>query len=173
MWALSAVPSPSSCGPSSTEPASLRSWLCDAEFVLHDLVFQKTLYRIEIKTLRCGHIWLGEINSTARSTAGGVSLSVDVATMAFSCHAADFDGRALGVPSRGNATIAANGVRLSTTLDIISSSSGVASSSIARGEPVSGERNNMPVASNLSRTSVVIPQGGLKLSIEGSDWEAR
>ena len=29
------------------------------------------------------------------------------------------------------------------------------------------------VASNLSSTSVVIPQGGLQLTIEGSDWEAR
>ena len=54
------------CGPAAT---GLRSWLCDAEFVLHDLTVQKTLYRIEIKALRCGHIWLGEINSTVRSTA--------------------------------------------------------------------------------------------------------
>ena len=70
-------------------------------------------------------------------------------------HADDFAGRALGIPGRGNATIAASGVRLSTTLDLISSSGGV------------------PVASNLSSTSVVIPQGGLQLTIEGSDWEAR
>ena len=48
MWAaipLSALPSPprrsgGGCGPSATEPAGLRSWLCGAEFVLHDLVVQ-------------------------------------------------------------------------------------------------------------------------------------
>lgn len=68
------------CGPPAT---GLRSWLCDAEFVLHDLTVQKTLYRIEIKTLRCGQIWLGEIDSMARSTAYGVSLLLDVATLGF------------------------------------------------------------------------------------------
>ena len=73
----------------------------------------------------------------------------------YGSHADDFAGRALGIPSRGNATIAASGVRLSTSLELISSSSGV------------------PVASNLSRTSLAIPQGGLQLTIEGSDWEAR
>ena len=48
MWAaipLSALPSPlrrsgGGCGPSATEPAGLRAWLCGAEFVLHDLVVQ-------------------------------------------------------------------------------------------------------------------------------------
>ena len=190
MWAaipLSALPSPlrrsgGGCGPSATEPAGLRSWLCGAEFVLHDLVVQappqparlpcplarppsplptvalaplcpphhapcrlppctspsltspsparrrlahrhparrrharrrrlhshclphrlppqppctsqKPLYRIEIKTLRCGHIWLGEINSTAHSSVGGVSLAVDVATMAFTWRALRPSGR--------------------------------------------------------------------------------
>ena len=46
LWAaLLASPSPpprsgGGCGPSATEPVGLRSWLCGAEFVLHDLVVQ-------------------------------------------------------------------------------------------------------------------------------------
>ena len=65
-----------------------------------------------------------------------------------------FDGRALGVPSRGNATITASGVRLSSTLQLI-------------------DRNGVATSSNLSGTAVRIPRGALRLSIEGSDWEAR
>ena len=39
-------------------------------------------------------------------------------------HADDFAGRALGVPSRGSATISATGVSLSTTLELLANSSG-------------------------------------------------
>ena len=70
-------------------------------------------------------------------------------------HADDFAGRALGVPSRGSATISATGVSLSTSLELLANSSGA------------------PVTSELNGTALALPEGGLQLRIEGSDWEAR
>ena len=64
-------------------------WVDNGKVILQ--VAKGTL--VPAKTLRCGHFWLGEINSTARSGVGGVSLAVDVGTMAFPWRAPRPSGR--------------------------------------------------------------------------------